>query len=324
MKPSFQSEHFTLHTLAKGVYAAIATEGGAAFSNAGLIDLGDRTLVFDAFENPLAAEDLLTASVQLTGRNPATVIISHFHPDHWAGLQVFAGSAILSTHATRQQIVPIAEEMLAEKQNPSDLQNYLRETEAKLAAQTDPAQRRSLEINITRQRHTLQALPTLEPTLPNQTFEGELIFHGTQRPADLTDLGQAHTISDCILRLPQDGIAFIGDIGFFQSQPFMPYGFPSKWAALLDDMANWEVQTFVPGHGPLGGKDDLSLEATYIRTLEDVVSQVLKAGGTVEDALRQTLPPPFDAWQASRQRFEVNVRSSYKRQSTHKSEDQHG
>ena len=267
---------------------------------------------------------MLTASVQLTGRKPDTVIISHFHPDHWAGLQVFAGSAILSTHATRQHMAPIAEEMLQEKGDPSDLQNYLRETEAKLAAQTDPAQRRSLQININRQRHTLQALPTLQPTLPNQTFEGEMLFHGTQRPADLIDLGSAHTMSDCLLRLPQDGIAFIGDIGFFQSQPFMANGFPSQWAALLDDMANWEVQTFVPGHGPLGGRGDLSLEATYIRTLEDMVSQVMRAGGTLEDALSQTLPPPFDAWQASRQRFEANVRASFKRQSTHKSEDKHG
>ena len=88
MNFSFQSDHFTLHALAEGVYAAIATEMGAGSSNAGLIDLGDQTLVFDAFENPQAAEDLLTACLQLTGRKPAVVIVSHFHADHWAGLQV--------------------------------------------------------------------------------------------------------------------------------------------------------------------------------------------------------------------------------------------
>ena len=85
----------------------IATEGGAGFSNAGLVDLGDQTLVFDAFENPQAAEDLLKAPILLTHRRPATVIISHLHPDHWGGLQVFAGSAILSTSATRQRMIPM-------------------------------------------------------------------------------------------------------------------------------------------------------------------------------------------------------------------------
>jgi len=34
------SEYFDLHQLAEGVYAAIAIEGGAAFSNAGIVDLG--------------------------------------------------------------------------------------------------------------------------------------------------------------------------------------------------------------------------------------------------------------------------------------------
>lgn len=32
----WESEHFQLHPLAEGVYAAIATELGAGFSNAGL------------------------------------------------------------------------------------------------------------------------------------------------------------------------------------------------------------------------------------------------------------------------------------------------
>jgi hypothetical protein len=40
------------------VFAAIHLAGGAAICNAGIIDLGDRTLVFDSFMSPLAAEDL--------------------------------------------------------------------------------------------------------------------------------------------------------------------------------------------------------------------------------------------------------------------------
>jgi len=43
------SKHFTLHQLAEGVYAAIATDGGAACCNAGLIDLGGQVVVFDTF-----------------------------------------------------------------------------------------------------------------------------------------------------------------------------------------------------------------------------------------------------------------------------------
>jgi hypothetical protein len=48
----FQSDHFRLYQLADGVFAAIALNGGAAISNAGIIDLGDRTLIFDTFISP--------------------------------------------------------------------------------------------------------------------------------------------------------------------------------------------------------------------------------------------------------------------------------
>jgi hypothetical protein len=39
------SKHFTFNELAEGVYAAIALPNGSAVGNAGIIDLGDQTLV---------------------------------------------------------------------------------------------------------------------------------------------------------------------------------------------------------------------------------------------------------------------------------------
>jgi len=301
--------------LAGGVYAAIATELGAGYSNAGLIDLGGQTLIFDAFENPLAAEDLLKASIQLTGRRPTAVILSHFHPDHWGGMQVFADCPILATEMTRKAMLPFVKEMELDQRDPSRMEKELREAEARLAAETNPRQHRMMQIAVTRQRYDLQTLPALNPALPNQTFEGKIVFHGTARSAELIATGKGHTHSDCILQLPKDRIAFIGDLGFFQSQPFMPYGFPREWVALLEELADGKAKTFVPGHGPLGGKTDLLLEAKYIRTLERMVAKVIRRGGKLRDALRETLPPPFDAWQAVGRRFEVNVRSSFKRQS---------
>ena len=107
----WESAHFSLQPLAEGIYAAIATEQGAGFSNAGLIDLGDRMLVFDSFENPKAAEDLVQAAVHLFQHKPMTVLISHWHPDHWGGLQVFAGCPILATSITRHSMLPVAREM---------------------------------------------------------------------------------------------------------------------------------------------------------------------------------------------------------------------
>src|SRR5512142_3305829 len=97
----FHSDHFTTYQVSDGVFAAIATTGGAAISNAGIVDLGGRTLVFDTFMTPEAALDLRRAALGLTGREADLVVNSHYHNDHIWGNQVFdPGILIASTSQT--------------------------------------------------------------------------------------------------------------------------------------------------------------------------------------------------------------------------------
>ena len=84
-----QSEHFTYHELAEGVWAAIVIPTGLAASNSGIVDLGDRTLVFDTTLSPASAADLRSAAEHLTGRHVAYVLNSHFHHDHVFGNAIF-------------------------------------------------------------------------------------------------------------------------------------------------------------------------------------------------------------------------------------------
>jgi glyoxylase-like metal-dependent hydrolase (beta-lactamase superfamily II) len=258
---------------------------------------------------------LRAAAEQLTGRPASYVLISHAHPDHWMGNQVFADHAcIITTHESREQMLPFVEAIRNLKENPSELLNAIRENRERLETETDERKRASLRVSIARSQHDLDALPSLELRFPDQTFEGRLVFHGTQRTAELITQGKGHTASDCYLVLPVDKVAFIGDLSFFASQPFMVYSYPQAWIAQLEGMEQWDVETFVPGHGPLGTKADIALQRQYIQMLDELVARVIKLGGSVEDALQQPLPAPFDAWlMGGMNRFEANVRSAYKR-----------
>jgi len=309
------SEHFELHQLAEGVYAAIATPGGAAYSNAGVIDLGDQVLIFDAFESIVAAQDLRAASIQLTGRQPDWLIISHGHPDHWMGNQVFADhAAVLATHTTRAMMLEFAAEILESKADPSELYETLNGYQEELNAESDSERRVALETAIARQRYEIEMLPSLDLCFPTHTFDGKLVFHGPRRDAELITHGKGHTSSDCYLVLPQDRLAFIGDLGFFDRQPYMPYGDSPAWMRQLERMQGMDIEIFVPGHGPLGGKTDLALQCEYIALLEDAVARIAIQGGSLQDALKITLTEPFSAWlPKSRACFEANVQSTYER-----------
>ena len=58
-RPQTGTKHFFLQQLAPGVWAAIQNDkGGHAISNAGIIALGNKTVVFDASMNPDAASEL--------------------------------------------------------------------------------------------------------------------------------------------------------------------------------------------------------------------------------------------------------------------------
>ncbi len=311
------SEHFELKQLADGVYAAIALPGGRAFSNGGFVDLGDQTLVFDAFESRAAAADLRSAAEQITGRAVSYLIISHCHADHWGGNPVFAPETpIITTHATREEM-PAAIGWLVElKENPAELEQAIQETREQLGTETDERKRESLRASIARMTGWLKALPTMELRYPEQTFSGELVFHGSRRRAELVEVAPGHTASDAYLLLPEDRIVFMGDLGFLQSQPFMVYCDPQAWVAELERMEQFDVDVFVPGHGPLGTKADLALQRQYITLLEELVAQSISDGLAVEEVLERTLPAPFDAWlHGSMGRWEGNVRSSYERQS---------
>ena len=52
-----EGNYFRLEEVANGVYAAVVTPGVGAMGNAGIVDLGDRTLVFDTFLTRAAARD---------------------------------------------------------------------------------------------------------------------------------------------------------------------------------------------------------------------------------------------------------------------------
>lgn len=309
------SEHFELTQLAEGVYAAIATEGGAAFSNAGIVDLGDQTLIFDTFETPQAANDLQVAAQHLTGRPATYVIISHCHADHWCGNQVFSPQVpIMTTHAILEEMPECIDWLQELKETPSELEKAIQESQESLKSESDPRQRASLERSITRMGHWLTTLPTLEFRFPNQTFSGKLIFHGAQRTAELIEVAPGHTASDAYLFLPGDRITFMGDLGFFQCQPFMVYCDPQAWGAQLAEMEQSDAEAFVPGHGALGTKADLALQRQYIKLILDLVAQALDKGLSVEETLQKTLPAPYDAWlHGSIARWEANIHSTYER-----------
>ena len=309
------SKHFTLHALARGVYACIHKPGGAAFSNAGIIDLGGHTLVVDTFNTRAAGRDLRQSAEALFERPVQTAVLTHAHLDHWLGACAFdARTTLLSSETARQGCLEWAPKVLEDYQDPALWDVWLKITQQQLQAEQDPRRRGDLEHNLSFIGYVMAERTEFQPRTPDQACAGRRTFQGSQRQAELRSLGRGHSEEDSVLLLPQDGIAFTGDIGFFDTQPLLDACDPALLRQQMGFFAEADFRTLVPGHGPVGGKDALVLQLKYWNVLEDLVCRVAHRGGSLQDALQITLPEPFDSWLVGgMELFGRNVRALYKR-----------
>src|SRR6185312_4271624 len=124
------SPYFHLELLSEGVWAAIVERGTGAWGNAGIVALGDGTLVFDTFLTPAAARDLRAAAELLTGQPVTYVVNSHYHMDHIHGNAVFDDAHIIATEKTRERIASRGAELLA---LAFGLPEYLTDLDAQIA-----------------------------------------------------------------------------------------------------------------------------------------------------------------------------------------------
>ncbi len=301
------SRHFQLEELLDGVYAAIGIPGTGSGSNAGIIDLGDRTLVFDTFLTPQAGDDLRAAAERLTGRPVSYVINSHMHADHIHGNQAFAlDTPIVATSRTRELIAGrgpgVIEAM--KREIPAELEAQ----EAELAREQDAEKRAALALKIGENRELVACGARLALRLPEQTFDTKVVFHGTRRAAELLTYGGGHTESDAFLLLRDERLAFLGDLLFVQSHLWMGDGNPDEWLRILRQLGELDLKTVAPGHGPVGTPEDFAPAARYIEAIQQIVNDALKSGKSVQEAQATPVPAAFAGW-AFAEGFGYNIES---------------
>jgi cyclase len=294
--PTTPAEHFRLEQIADGVYAAIAIAGRGAQGNAGLIDLGGgQVLVFDTFLTPAAAQEFGSAAERLIGHAPTIVVNSHWHGDHINGNQVFAGEAhIIATDRTREIMATRGVSTLEHNRRRGP--DALAEREAALAAETDPAKRQTMEQDLGEMRELVAALPTMRVCLPDITFDHRMTLHGARRTVEIITLGGGHTDSDAFLLLPDERIAFMGDLLFVQSHPWLGHGHPDAWLDILAQVEAMPIDIAIPGHGPVGTPKDCARNREYITTAKEIIGEAVKRGMSQDEAKQLAMPAPFDTW----------------------------
>ena len=274
--------NFSVQRLAPGVWACIQNDkGGHAISNAGIVDLGNKTLVFDAFINP--------------GHSVSFVVNSHFHDDHIRGDQAFTpGASIISSEWTKNEIQKVEPEERAWARK--HINERIEKAKQKLNA-ASPNERDEAFMWLGYYEAIAQSLPKLRMVLPDVTFTDSLWIHGSKRSVLLLEYKNGHTGSDVVMLLPKEKIAFLGDLLFVQRHPWFGDGDADSWKMHLENFyADTSLKQFVPGHGPVAGKDVVQDLVHYINDLEQMAKQAIQNGEPDSMFVKTAVPPKYKNW----------------------------
>ena len=294
-KKAKTGENFHIQQLAKGVWAAIHNDQyGKAICNAGIVDLGDKTLIFDPFMTPMAAEELKETAERLTGKPVTIVVNSHYHNDHTRGNQVFAPFAtIISTHYTRNRIEEVApEEQHWERKHASGMLKATRQMYNAASGQ----ERDELCLWIGYYEGMVESMDDLKVTLPDVVFQDSLWILGSERHVKLMEFRNGHTGSDVVLCIPSERIAFMGDLLFVKRHPWLADGEPASWQATLKSLyENTFINTYVPGHGAVCEKAGVKELYEYLGKMQAMAADIAK--DTSQNASQiPAIPAPYGNW----------------------------
>ena len=151
----------------------------------------------------------------------------------------------------------------------------------------------------------------IEMALPTETFSGRHSFDVGGRHIELVEVGPAHTAGDSLVFVPDARTVYTGDILFIGGTPIVWAGPLDNWIAACDLIIDSDVDTIVPGHGPLTDRNGVRAVRDYLVYVRDEASERFRGGMDAWDAARDIALNGFDTW-GEAGRLAVNVDTVYR------------
>ena len=282
-----------LHDLGHGCFAYLQPDGSWGWSNAGLITQGEDSLLVDTlFDLKLTGEMLkVMRDAVPQASNIGTLVNTHANGDHTFGNQLVKDAVIIASAAGASEMAELPPQALAEIMQNAGAMGEAGEFLMKLFDVFD--------------------FEGIQLQAPTDTFSGMMIRKVGDKKVELHEVGPAHTKGDVLVFVPTDKMVFTGDILFVEGHPIMWVGPVANWIKACDLILSWEVETIVPGHGPITDKSGVRAVREYLVYIEAEARKRHAAGMSVMEAAQDISFEDYSSW-GDAERIVVNVDTLYK------------
>ncbi|NHZ63198.1 MBL fold metallo-hydrolase [Massilia genomosp. 1] len=255
-------------------------------SNAGFVVTRDGVVVFDALGTPALGQAMLKAIGKVTAQPVRRVIVSHFHADHFYGLQAFkARGAQVWAHERGREY--LASDMAATR---------LAQRKEALAPWVNDATR----------------LTGADRWLSFADGKSIAFEMGGVR-FKIIDMSGAHAPDDIMLAVEDDQVLFAGDLFFSGRIPFVGEADSRVWLEALDRMVALAPRAAIPGHGELSRTParDMALTRDYLTFLRRVMGDAVAELTSFDEAYGKIDWSAFDKYPAFAQANRLNAYGTY-------------
>ena len=242
----------------EGQAGAVSTANEGFNSNAAFVVTASGVVVFDALGTPALGKRLADLIARTTAQPVRRVILSHYHSDHFYGLQAFQ----------RPGVDIWAHELV---------RDYLA-SDAPAARLAERRQSLAPWVN-EKSRIVVPGRYLGEDT---RFILGGLHFH-------VMHAGPAHTPEDLMMLVEEDGVLFVGDLVFSGRIPFVADADVSAWIKALDRVLELKPRIIVGGHGPhsTNAIADLAQTRDYLVYLRTQISAAFEQGLDFDSAYQR-------------------------------------
>ncbi len=127
-----------------------------------------------------------------------------------------------------------------------------------------------------------------QPGLPHITFSDETQVFAGGKEVRARHFGRGHTNGDAVIFFPSERAIHTGDLFVNGGTPFIDSangGSIKEWDKTLQKVLDYDFDTVIPGHGPVGKKADL---VKWVQTLGKLRASVKEAcAGGAADAIKR-------------------------------------
>ncbi|MDA0351071.1 MAG: MBL fold metallo-hydrolase [Chloroflexi bacterium] len=275
--------------LGDNLYAYMQWNGGWGISNAGFLVDDDGILVIDALMAPSMTRKFVRAMREVSTAPFRHLVNTHMHADHTNGNQFIEGAEIVANEHCREEMQ--AAEVFAAAQ----------------AAKRAPGDRGAKPFWI--QESWWDELAEVKSTLPVTTFSDRLTLHYGDTEAQLSHHGPAHTLGDSLVYFPDSKTLFSGDLCFFYATP-LSRGHMPNWVEVCKIIGGMDIDRVIPGHGPIGGKQELQDMQEYLEFMVAQTRDAFENGLSEADAAKSIDIGQWAQWPEA-ERKEMNIANLY-------------